>query len=369
MKKIRVLVVDDSAVIRRLISDLFAKESAIEVAGTASNGITALEKIAQLNPDLVMLDVEMPEMDGLETVTAIRAKWPHLPVIMFSSLTEHGAFITLEALRLGASDYVTKPVNASGAQAIFEQLRVELIPKIKALCPMTDQEQIPAAAVSPAPPAIAVRPQPVQRPASRVRIVAIGISTGGPNALHSLIPNLPGNFPVPVVIVQHMPAVFTRLLADQLSKRSALDVREGASGAVIKPGQVWIAPGGRHMLVQRNSNFVQLVTNEGPPENSCRPAVDVLFRSVAECFGRDTLAVVMTGMGRDGTSGCEKIRTAGGQIIVQDQASSVVWGMPGTVVQAGLADQIVALDLLPEEICRRVGLSSRVRPLAQTRAD
>ncbi len=145
MKKIRVLVVDDSAVIRRLISDLFAKESAIEVAGTASNGLTALEKIAQLNPDLVMLDVEMPEMDGLETVTAIRAKWPHLPVIMFSSLTEHGAFITLEALRLGASDYVTKPVSASGAQGIFEQLRVELIPKIKALCPMTDARADPAA--------------------------------------------------------------------------------------------------------------------------------------------------------------------------------------------------------------------------------
>ncbi len=369
MKKVRVLVVDDSAVIRRLISDLFAKESAIEVAGTAANGLTALEKIAQLNPDLVMLDVEMPEMDGLETVTAIRAKWPDLPVIMFSSLTEHGAFITLEALRLGASDYVTKPVSASGAQGIFEQLRTELIPKIKALCPMTDQEQIPAAALPAAPPAIALRPQPLQRPASRVRIVAIGISTGGPNALHSLIPNLPGNFPVPVVIVQHMPAVFTRLLAEQLAKRAALEVHEGASGVVIKPGQVWIAPGGRHMLVQRNSNFVQLVTNEGPPENSCRPAADVLFRSVADCFGRDTLAVVMTGMGRDGTSGCERIRNAGGQIIVQDQPSSVVWGMPGTVVQAGLADQIVALDQLPEEICRRVGMSSRIRPLAQTRAD
>jgi two-component system chemotaxis response regulator CheB len=363
MKKIRVLVVDDSAVVRRLVADAFAKESAIEVAGTASNGRAALEKIDELYPDLVMLDVEMPEMDGLETVRAIRKKWPRLPVIMFSSLTEHGASTTLEALRLGASDYVTKPVSAGGLEGIFEQLRIELIPKIKALCPASIQE-LPAET-----PAITVRLRPPQRPVSRVRIVAIGISTGGPNALHKLIPNLPGNFPAPVVIVQHMPAVFTRLLAEQLSKHSALDVREGAAGALIKPGQVWIAPGGRHMALQRHLNAVQLLTNDGPPENSCRPAADVLFRSVADCFGRDALAVVMTGMGKDGTGGCERIRNAGGQVIVQDQSSCVVWGMPGSVVQAGLADQIVALDQLPEEICRRAGLASRVRPFASTQFD
>jgi two-component system, chemotaxis family, protein-glutamate methylesterase/glutaminase len=358
MKKIRVLIVDDSAVIRRMVTDLFAKEPGIEVAGTASNGRAALEKIENGNPDVVMLDVEMPELDGLETVRMIRERWQHLPVIMFSSLTEHGASTTLEALRLGASDYVTKPVRAAGVEGIFEQLRVDLIPKIKALCPMVDSE----AATSLTPLPARLRPSP--RSATRARIVAIGISTGGPNALHTLIPNLPGNLPVPVVIVQHMPAVFTRLLAEQLAKRSPLQVREGAAGIVINPGQVWIAPGGRHMALQRNSNAVQLVTNDGPPENSCRPAVDVLFRSVAECFGRDALAVVMTGMGKDGAAGCDRIRRAGGQVIVQDQSSAVVWGMPGSVVQAGLADQIVALDQLPEEICRRVGMTNRVRPLA-----
>jgi two-component system chemotaxis response regulator CheB len=356
MKKIRVLVVDDSAVIRRLMVDLLAAEPTIEAAGTASNGRAALEKIPHLNPDLVTLDVEMPEMDGLETVRAIREKWPHLPVIMFSSLTERGAATTLEALRLGASDYVAKPSGANGTEGLFEQLRAELIPKIKALCPITN----PAAAATPK---AAIHPHPAQRPGSRVRIVAIGISTGGPSALHSLIPNFQENFPVPIVIVQHMPAVFTRLLAEQISKHSALKVHEGSPGATLIPGHAWIAPGGKHMALQRRANAVQIAINEDPPENSCRPAVDVLFRSVAECFGRDALAVIMTGMGKDGTSGCEKIRHAGGQIIVQDQPSSVVWGMPGSVVEAGIADQIVALDQLPNEISRRVGLPTRAKPL------
>lgn len=355
MKKIRVLVVDDSAVIRRLIVDLFTGEPAIEVAGTASNGRAALEKIRQLKPDLVTLDVEMPEMDGLETVRAIRETWPRLPVIMFSSLTEHGAATTLEALRLGASDYVAKPSGANGAQGILEQLRAELIPKIKALCPVASPDATAAA------PKVTARPQPVQRVGSRVRVVAIGISTGGPSALHSLIPNFPEDFPVPIVIVQHMPAVFTRLLAEQISKHSAVKVHEGAAGATLIPGHAWIAPGGRHMALERRGNAVQIAINDGPPENSCRPAVDVLFRSVAECFGRDALAVIMTGMGKDGTGGCEKIRGAGGQIIVQDQQSSVVWGMPGSVVEAGLADQILALEQLPGEICRRVGLTTRVK--------
>lgn len=361
MKKIRVLIVDDSAVIRRLVSEVFVRDAEIEVAGTASNGRAALEKIPQLDPDLVTLDVEMPEMDGLETVQAIREKWPQLPVIMFSSLTERGAATTLEALRLGASDYVAKPGRVGGVKEIFEHLRIELVPKVKALCEIAKQEPVPPALA----PAAAMRSSPaLQRSTSRVRIVAIGISTGGPNALHSLIPKLPGSFPVPIVIVQHMPAVFTRLLAEQLAKHSELEVHEGSTGAVVNPGHIWIAPGGRHMAVQRRSDsLVQLVTNEAPPENSCRPAVDVLFRSVAECFGRDSLAVIMTGMGKDGTGGCEKIRGAGGQVIVQDQTSSIVWGMPGSVVQAGLADQIVALDQLPEEICRRVGLASRVKPL------
>ena len=258
MKKIRVLVVDDSAVIRRLIVDLFAGEPEIEAVGTAANGRAALQKIPQLNPDLVTLDVEMPEMDGLETVRAIREKWPQLPVIMFSSLTERGAATTLEALRLGASDYVAKPSGANGAEGLLEQLRAELIPKIKALCNLASQEAVVA------PPKIAVRSQAAQRPGSRVRIVAIGISTGGPSALHSLIPNFPENFPVPIVIVQHMPAVFTRLLAEQISKHSALKVHEGAAGATLMPGHAWIAPGGHHMALQRRGTAVQIAINEEP---------------------------------------------------------------------------------------------------------
>ena len=244
MKKIRVLVVDDSAVIRRLISDLFAKDSAIEVAGTASNGHTALEKIAQLNPDLVMLDVEMPEMDGLETVTAIRAKWPHLPVIMFSSLTEHGAEPRSRLCAWAPATTSPSPSTPAAHKEFSSSCARNSSPKSRRFAPRRTKSRYRPRPCPQHQRRSPFGPSRCNARLPRVRIVAIGVSTGGPNALHSLIPNLPGNFPVPVVIVQHMPAVFTRLLAEQLAKRSALDVHEGASGAVIKPGQVWIAPGG-----------------------------------------------------------------------------------------------------------------------------
>jgi two-component system chemotaxis response regulator CheB len=347
MPPIRVLIVDDSAVIRKVLCDWLAPNAALEVVGTAANGRIALATIPLVNPDIVTLDVEMPEMDGLETLAALRKIYSKLPVIMFSTLTERGATITLDALALGASDYVTKPNNTGSLEATLRQLRTELIPKIKALCAARSNAPIAGAQhVS----------SQTAREVSRVDVLAIGTSTGGPNALADLLPAIPENFPVPIVIVQHMPALFTRLLAGRLNQRSALNVREGADGEALKPGDVWIAPGDFHMTVEKKGAAVVLALNQNAPETYCRPAVDPLFRSVANSYGTGALAVVLTGMGSDGSKGAQHIREKGGQIVVQDQASSIVWGMPGQIAAAGLADGTFALKSMAAEICRRVAL-------------
>ncbi|HTV58355.1 MAG TPA: chemotaxis response regulator protein-glutamate methylesterase [Verrucomicrobiae bacterium] len=352
MARLRVLIVDDSAVIRRLISEALASDPSIEVASTAPNGKIALDKIEHLLPDIVTLDVEMPVMDGLETLRQIRRKWPRLPVIMFSTLTERGASTTLDALAMGASDYVAKPSNSGKLDEGLAAIRSSLIPKIKALCAHLDLAAVRVSRPS------ATRSLPRHVPFSGpVKILAIGVSTGGPQALEKIVPRLPAEFSVPVVIVQHMPKIFTRLLADRLSASSALPVRECLPGAALSAGQVWIAPGDFHMLLRRVNGGVVLETNQAPPENSCRPAVDVLFRSVAEVFGSSVLSVVLTGMGSDGLHGCEAIHEAGGRIFVQDEASSVVWGMPGAVANAGIADKILPLDEISGEICRYVETS------------
>jgi two-component system, chemotaxis family, protein-glutamate methylesterase/glutaminase len=354
MPKIRVLVVDDSVVVRRMVSDVLASDPQIEVAGAAANGKIALAKIPQINPDIVILDVEMPELDGLGTLVGIRKSLPELPVIMYSTLTERGAEATLDALSKGATDYVTKPSNVGSAAQGLECIRTQLIPKIKAICSRTLGISFPSLpSASPALTTISPRLAPPRRE-ERIDIVAVGISTGGPNALAVLMPTFPRDFPVPMVIVQHMPPVFTRLLADRLAAKSQIGVKEGHMGANLEPGCAWIAPGDFHMMVASDSRRVTLRTYQGPPENSCRPAVDVLFRSVADVFKSHVLAVEMTGMGQDGLRGCERIREAGGQVLVQDQASSVVWGMPGFVANAGLADRILPLDQLGMEIIRRV---------------
>jgi two-component system chemotaxis response regulator CheB len=353
MPKIRILVVDDSVVVRRMVSDALASDPQLEIAGTAANGKIALAKIPQVNPDIVILDVEMPELDGIGTLVGIRKSLPALPVIMYSTLTQRGAEATLDALSKGATDYVTKPSNVGSAAQGLECIRTQLIPKIKAICVRVLGFPSSPLATTVASKTILPRLAPPRRE-ERIDIVAIGVSTGGPNALAILMPTFPPDFPVPVVIVQHMPPVFTRLLAERLAAKSQIGVEEGYMGAVLEPGCAWIAPGDYHMVVAGDNHRVLLRTHQGSPENSCRPAVDVLFRSVADVYKSHALAVEMTGMGQDGLRGCEHIREFGGQILAQDQATSVVWGMPGFVANAGLADRVLPLDQLGMEIIRRV---------------
>jgi two-component system chemotaxis response regulator CheB len=370
MQPIRVLVVDDSVVVRKVLCSALESDPAIEVVGTGADGRIALSKIAQLKPDLVTLDVEMPVMSGLETIVEIRKLYPRLPVIMFSTLTEKGASTTLEALAMGASDYVTKPSHSDGLDTTIGRIKEDLLPKIKALCGRVTLTRIPvtppvgengtsaAQAMLPGSAAktLAIPPR---ESSSRIDILAIGTSTGGPNALADLLSGIPKDFPVPIVIVQHMPPLFTRTLAERLEKKCAISVREGQADSKLSPGEAWIAPGDFHMTVQRLGTATSLAMNQGPPENSCRPAVDVLFRSVAKVYGANTLAVVLTGMGSDGVLGSWAVRERGGRVFVQDEASSVVWGMPGQVVRAGWANAIYPLDAMAGEIDRAVQKSRR----------
>jgi two-component system, chemotaxis family, protein-glutamate methylesterase/glutaminase len=369
MKPLRILVVDDSVVIRKLLSDTLSKEARFEVVGTAGDGRIALAKISQLHPDLVTLDIEMPVMNGLETLAEIRKTDHRIPIIMFSTLTERGAVATLEALSLGASDYATKPSNTGSPAVAIEQIRAELIPKIKALCAAQfgrDTNFSVAASKTVNAPATHLAAH-LRKPGRRIEIVAIGTSTGGPNALARVIPLVPKSFPVPIVVVQHMPAVFTRSLAERLANSSEIRVEEGQAGAVLEPGKAWIAPGNYHMTVSKTANERRLRLNQDAPEHSCRPAVDVLFRSVAEAYGGGVLGVVMTGMGSDGVLGAQRIHAAGGEVIVQDEATSVVWGMPGLVQAAGEADGVFPLGELAGEIVRRVAQSRSVALGAGTR--
>lgn len=346
MRPVRVLVVDDSAVARKLLKDLLSSDPEITVVGAAGDGRQALVRIRELKPDLVTLDIDMPGLDGMDALVEIRKLYPKLPVIMFSTLTERGAAVTLDALARGASDYVAKPSPSETPESSHERVQKELIRKIKFLC----AERAPRTQPVPAPASLSFRPQ------SRIDVVAIGTSTGGPSALSELIPRLPADLPVPIVIVQHMPPLFTHLLAERLNAIGPLDVREGKDGEKLQRGQVRIAPGDQHMTVTRKGTDFLLGLNRDPHENSCRPAVDVLFRSVAKTYGANVLAVVLTGMGSDGTQGAAAVREAGGEVIVQDEESSVVWGMPGKVVAASLADRIYPLSGIAPELVRRVSM-------------
>ncbi|MEO6809560.1 MAG: chemotaxis response regulator protein-glutamate methylesterase [Isosphaeraceae bacterium] len=347
MPKVRILVVDDSVVFRRLVSDELSRDPELEVVATAADGRIALAKLTRVSPDLIVLDVVMPVMDGLATLKEIRKTHPRLPVIMFSALTERGAEATLDALALGASDYFAKPSDAGGLEGSLRVIRDELVPRIKALCTRPSSRPAPAAGR---------RSYSSTEP---VRVVAIGASTGGPKALTEIFANLPADFPVPILVVQHMPPMFTHLLAERLSAQSLIVVREASPGCILKPGEAWIAPGDYHMIAVKDGLHCRLQTHQDPPENSCRPAVDVLLRSVAKVFGAGSLTAILTGMGRDGLRGCELVREAGGQILAQDEATSVVWGMPGYVVQAGLADRVLPLSMIASAIVERVRLARR----------
>lgn len=357
MRRIRVLIVDDAAIVRRLVAEALSADPRLEVAGTAANGRQALDRIATLAPDLMILDLEMPVMDGLQTLAEMRRAHIRLPVIIFSSLSARGARSTLDALALGANDYVMKS-GASSPQSALRHAREQLIPRIHALCArVAAGGEGPGArgrrGTPPAPSGAAPRRR--QGAPARIEAIAIGTSTGGPNALAEVLPVLPPDLPVPILVVQHMPPLFTAHLAERLGMRSRLRVREGFDGAVLAPGEAWIAPGDRHMVARRVGSEIRIALHDGPPENSCRPAADELFRSMADVYGAGTLAVVLTGMGQDGLRGAARVREAGGIVIAQDEESSTVWGMPGAVVRAGLAEIVLPLSGIAAEIVRRVG--------------
>ncbi len=461
--KIRVVVIDDSAFVRKFVTEAISSHPEIEVVGHGANGQLGLEKIAETLPDAVTCDVEMPVMDGLETVVEIRKRWPDLPVIMLSTLTAKGAATSIEALIRGATDYAEKPAGTSGPAEAIKRLEEQLVPK---LLMYVGQKRMAAAARAPRPetsvrapsvtnpdmgniaaavaearaaaqqgggipPAASppvsqprpvvpqAQPRPAERPAwgstdrpstsgvrgipnvssnvgvpsqhspstSGVRaipnvsanvsvpapkpaapsagkprpiapgkpdLIVIGVSTGGPNALADLLPSLPRDLPVPVLIVQHMPPLFTKALADRLNSKCALTVDEARDGVTVAPGEVWIAPGDFHMVVEGKPGRFTLKLNQQPQENGCRPAVDVLFRSALTAVGGRALAVILTGMGQDGLKGADALTNAGAQLIAQDEASSVVWGMPGAVARAGLAHQVLPLSQIAAAIVRAV---------------
>jgi len=364
----QILIVDDSIVMRSVLRSVIGAETGLEVAATAADGESALRAVENLRPDLVLLDVEMPVMDGLATLRELRARGYKMPVIMCSSLTQRGASVTIEALAGGATDYVAKPSGQSSREAAIQTLAQELIPKIHALT--VHPHALPPGATHPAPMLPLAPPLTAQPVSSIPRVLAIGVSTGGPAALDVLLSVLPADFPLPVVIVQHMPELFTKLLAKQLSLKCRLRVRESAEGDAVRAGTVYIARGNWHLEVRPASRAgfpATLHLNQGPLENHCRPSVDALFRSATAVYGAGVLAVVLTGMGSDGLIGCRIVREHGGSVLVQDQATSAVWGMPGAVAHAGLAHKVLPLNAIGPEILRMAGLThSEVRELRES---
>jgi two-component system, chemotaxis family, protein-glutamate methylesterase/glutaminase len=360
----RVLVVDDTVVFRRIVSDALTGISGVEVVGTAANGKLAMSRIAALNPDLVTLDIEMPEMNGIEVLEAMSAAGLNAGVIMLSSLTVRGGEMTVRALELGAFDFLTKP-EGGNQETNLTQLRARLAPMIRAFERRREIRSIlsggasqPASAAIPQ--RLAVPATPLRGPARGVRrsgapLVLIGVSTGGPGALAKLVPALPGDLGAPVFIVQHMPALFTQPLAESLDKKSALRVKEAKHGETAEKNCVYLAPGGRQMkLAAGPKGEIILTITDDPPENGCRPAVDYLFRSAALHFPGRSIAAILTGMGNDGTDGLRMLKRSGCFSIAQDEASCVVFGMPKEAIQAGVVDTVAPLDMIGAAIVNSV---------------
>ena len=351
-RPIRVLICDDSHTIRSILSATLAADPDLQVAGAAINGQACLDALAADLPDLVLLDVEMPVMDGLTALREIRRRHPKLPVVMFSSLTERGAKPTVDALLAGANDYVAKPAGLN-PEEVAGRIRSDVISRIKALVPRGTAGPAGGEAPRTTGPKGIARPLPGSR-REPIRGVVIAVSTGGPTALAEVLPAFAGEARVPVLIVQHMPPFFTAQLAERLTKLCSVSVREAADGAAVRAGDVLLAPGGRHFELAGDAAAPRVRITDDPPENSCRPAADVLFRSAARLWGGGTLGVVLTGMGRDGLAGSRAIVDAGGGVIAQDEFSSVVWGMPGEVIRAGLADAVLPLSQVGVEVALRL---------------
>lgn len=346
-ERIRVLVVDDSALMRKLIPAILARDSSIEVVGTAMDGAFALKKIEELQPDVVTLDLEMPRMDGMETLRLIMRRAP-LPVILFSTHSKEGGYATLKALALGAVDFVTKPKDAPAGR--LEEIADQLIAKIK-LAKRATGRRLPPAIVDDQP----IKKKGTRAPLPPRRVIAIGISTGGPNALQYVLTQIPADFQSTIVIVQHMPEGFTEMFAKRLDECCALEVHEARSGDLLLAGRVLICPGNRHMMVRRMPRGDMAVLSDGPPVNGHRPSADVLFHSVAQEFGLTAVGVLMTGMGDDGAEGLGAIKAAGGMTIAQSEDTCVVSGMPRAAILKGYANKIIPLDGLATFLVNQYG--------------
>ncbi|MCU0662912.1 MAG: chemotaxis response regulator protein-glutamate methylesterase [Myxococcota bacterium] len=353
-RRLRVLVVDDSAVFRKVILEILAELSFVEVVGTAPNGAIALDKCAALHPDAITLDVEMPTLDGLSALRRLRVEHPTIDAIMVSALTRSGADVTLEALELGAVDFVTKESLDSAwenKQNLKGQLK-KILSMLHRRCHSAAEQARKPAPESPTPSRF-VQPSPRIDLAARVEVVAIAVSTGGPKALSQLLPTLPADFPVPVLIVQHMPATFTRSLAECIDAKAAVKVVEAQDGDLPEAGTVYIAPGGKQMKIDGTyGTALVLRINDDPPEKHCRPSADYLLRSVAKVYQGRALGVILTGMGDDGVMGLRLLKRHKAPIIAQDEATCVVYGMPHEAVKAGVVDMVLPLHKIGAEIIR-----------------
>lgn len=331
-----------------MVTRLLASDGSIEVVGSAENGQVALESLESTSPDVILLDLEMPTMDGLAFLRELRRRKVWTPVLVFSSLSQRGALVTIEALAAGAADYVTKPTTQSSAAELPRELRAVLVEKIRAVAYRSPRLRFGGHT-----PTGKLR---LSAPnGRRIEVVAIGVSTGGPMALAEIVTGLGASFAVPIVVVQHMPPLFTEQLAKSLALKTRLTVEEATHHTAIVSGHVYIAPGGQHMRLRRDAAGVARVQlSDEPPVRSCRPSVDLLFESVATVFGPRALGVVLTGMGSDGLQGAHAMRDAGGEIFAQDEATSVVWGMPGEVVKAGLASKVLPISAVATELTRRL---------------
>lgn len=358
--KIRVMLVDDSASFRNLLAAILGRESDIEVVGAASSGLSALMKLPDLQPDCIVLDIQMPGMDGLKTLREVKRLYPAMGVLICSAASKEGVDLTVEALSSGALDFVTKAPRMATGESLLERLRNEIVPTLRAF-------KRYGRAVPSSPVGERTEKDDVRLAVAGSRdIIAVGVSTGGPSALRTILPEIPAEVQATFLVVQHMPPIFTYQLAEQLNSASKVRVKEAEEGEQACHGTVYIAPGDFHLEIRRCDENVMIQLTQSPQENSVRPAADVLFRSIASSgLAARSAGIVMTGMGQDGFAGAQVLKERGGVIIAQDQASSLVWGMPRFVVEAGIADKVCSLSDIPRVIAR---LTARAQPASDKKA-